>query len=564
MGSMFGGKFGASPTFSSPQPSLPAAGLHYFIVRPNKTMVPIVPVDQLPFQLKGVPRKLEPSQLASMHFLCEMPDAPQLQLESISQTGPANRFFAPDAKDRGAVVTMLSKRLPKSAPVFIDPKPNVQNTLEADNRKLRSASPTMPAQPSLASPPTVSLTDEIASEYRNDTQRFGYSPRTLPPSGIAPDLSKKEYCTYWIKTGECAFMSQGCRYKHEMPSVDKLRMIGFNAVPKWWKEKSAINPRLTWIQRRMNQGKELESQQATESLTRGGFRSLARREEKEHPATSESSEPKATESLGDLLTDLNTPKMTTRSASPMIMARLSGSDDTTKPRQVLLDMDKAWQRTGWIRRNSHSSSSASDGEVLEPTRSREAQNSLSSSRLSAEAPSHGPVDGAYKMPCHRQSCATSVEDCNSDYDEDIPAHAPHNSKIEMYNQFYQPSQPTIADHLLGNPEENHTIRPSGSNIPAGNFRVSKDHSSHLAAMKEHGLMSPKYGGNDEGVSLQNEIVTRTRARRQPRKKGNRSLTICMPANSTTPEASLKETTLTSDPKVVNVRSKKPSKTETTC
>jgi hypothetical protein len=96
-----------------------------------------------------------------------------------------------------------------------------------------------------------SYTEGIASVYQKDAQRYGFSPR-LSPSGIKPDPSKKEYCTHWIKTGDCAFMAQGCLYKHEMPSPQKLREIGFNAVPRWWKEKTALRGP-TWMQKRMQE-----------------------------------------------------------------------------------------------------------------------------------------------------------------------------------------------------------------------------------------------------------------------------------------------------------------------
>jgi hypothetical protein len=52
-------------------------------------------------------------------------------------------------------------------------------------------------------------------------------------------------------------MAQGCRYKHEMPSLEKLREIGFMSMPRWWKEKTALrNP--TWMQRRMQAETEKE------------------------------------------------------------------------------------------------------------------------------------------------------------------------------------------------------------------------------------------------------------------------------------------------------------------
>tara|TARA_R110002003_G_scaffold991_10_gene21922 strand:+ start:12959 stop:14125 length:1167 start_codon:yes stop_codon:yes gene_type:complete len=100
-----------------------------------------------------------------------------------------------------------------------------------------------------------SLTDNFAAIYQKDAQRVGYGMHY--PSGIEPDQSKKEFCTHWIKTGECAFISVGCKYKHEMPAIDKLRELGFTQLPKWWKEKSAITSRgPTWMQRRLASGSD--------------------------------------------------------------------------------------------------------------------------------------------------------------------------------------------------------------------------------------------------------------------------------------------------------------------
>lgn len=101
-----------------------------------------------------------------------------------------------------------------------------------------------------------SVTDTIASVYKQDAQRHAY--RAPPPSGIEPDPSKKIYCTHWIWTGECAYTVQGCKYKHEMPPVEKLRELGCkNGVPRWYKEKMAIQSRgPTWMQLRMNQSKD--------------------------------------------------------------------------------------------------------------------------------------------------------------------------------------------------------------------------------------------------------------------------------------------------------------------
>jgi hypothetical protein len=48
---------------SSAMVALPE-GLRYFVVRPDKTMTPLVPADQLPFQIPGLPRQLTPQQLS--------------------------------------------------------------------------------------------------------------------------------------------------------------------------------------------------------------------------------------------------------------------------------------------------------------------------------------------------------------------------------------------------------------------------------------------------------------------------------------------------------------------
>jgi hypothetical protein len=112
------------------------------------------------------------------------------------------------------------------------------------------------------------LSDSFANIYQKDAQRYNY--RTLPPSGVEADPSKKEFCTHWIKTGECAFTATGCRYKHEMPEPQKLRELGFTSQPKWWKDKSGIRS-LTWMQRRANQENDDESEQISEPSTRRAF-----------------------------------------------------------------------------------------------------------------------------------------------------------------------------------------------------------------------------------------------------------------------------------------------------
>ena len=64
--------------------------------------------------------------------------------------------------------------------------------------------------------------------------KYGYRPT---PSTLPPDVEKKTYCTYWIRTGECDYTQQGCRYKHEVPDLETLNRIGFRDFPLWWKRR---------------------------------------------------------------------------------------------------------------------------------------------------------------------------------------------------------------------------------------------------------------------------------------------------------------------------------------
>ena len=188
-------------------------------------IVPLVPVDQLPFQLQGIPRQLTHRQISDGGWkLCsETNQAPSALLIQAPTATSFPCHPSPTAKSR-----------------YLAPDHHVR----AESQQPRSTYMATLERPS-------SLTDTFASIYQKDAQRLGY--RVPHPSGIEPDPSKKEYCTHWIKTGECDWTAIGCKFKHEMPSIEKLRELGFvRGVPRWWKEKSAVVVRPpTWMQRRL-------------------------------------------------------------------------------------------------------------------------------------------------------------------------------------------------------------------------------------------------------------------------------------------------------------------------
>ncbi|RMZ74532.1 Zinc finger CCCH-type [Pyrenophora seminiperda CCB06] len=235
-------------------------GLRYYLLRQNdvrgSVIIPLVPVDQLPFSLQGVPRELTHRQMSDQgwKFFSETNEAPTLLSAEAPRTTTSPRYLAPDYHVRAVPQPVVVGK------TRIDPLLHPNKGREIVPESLHDSGMAVSNHPSF-------LVDKLASIYPKDAQRLGYhvsNPSgtesdpfkkefTKPwPSGIEPDSSKKEYCTHWIRTGECSFTAVGCKFKHDMPAIEKLHGLGFRSIPQWWKEKSAIGARSpTWMQRRL-------------------------------------------------------------------------------------------------------------------------------------------------------------------------------------------------------------------------------------------------------------------------------------------------------------------------
>ncbi|EEP75726.1 predicted protein [Uncinocarpus reesii 1704] len=52
---------------------------------------------------------------------------------------------------------------------------------------------------------------------------------------------KKEYCSFWLRHGECDYQQQGCIFKHEMPlDPAVLEKLGLRDIPRWYREKHIV------------------------------------------------------------------------------------------------------------------------------------------------------------------------------------------------------------------------------------------------------------------------------------------------------------------------------------
>ncbi|KAI6913582.1 hypothetical protein KC318_g11039 [Hortaea werneckii] len=230
----------------------------YFISRNNGVLVPLLPADELPYtiRLQGLPRVLRFDQTVGMQHVGTAPytgmtfkiedegahrstSQPPCGHHARSQSAvvnPVKKYLAPDALARQALAQTANNQ---HAPV---------TALEASNLSAHEASSNWRSTASTSRPTTSNTTQSIIDAIVStasgaaEAVRVGYIPRltVAPPSGAQPDQDKKEYCTYWIRTGECDYMQQGCLYKHEMPDKATLEKIGLGRnLPRWWIEKQS-------------------------------------------------------------------------------------------------------------------------------------------------------------------------------------------------------------------------------------------------------------------------------------------------------------------------------------
>jgi len=244
-----------------PQPNQPRP--LYFLSRNNGLLVPLVPADELPFnvRLQGVPRVMQIDKTYGMQHVgtatytgmtfkleCDIamqrsnsqpPAATHVRSQSSTPVNPFKQYLAPEALARQALAQSANNQAAAaiSAPATTHHPVSAHETSSnwRTNTTLPASNPT--------SDKTQHLIDSILASTSGaaEAARIGYtpSPTTTPPSGAQADQDKKEYCTYWIRTGECDYTQQGCLYKHEMPDKATLEKIGFRTMPRWWAEKQA-------------------------------------------------------------------------------------------------------------------------------------------------------------------------------------------------------------------------------------------------------------------------------------------------------------------------------------
>lgn len=223
-------------------------------------MVPLIAMDELPIhvQIGNVPRLLSSFDIPGM--------------TSVGVHDSRHRYYAVE-----------SINSPRPTPIN-SPRPTLLNSIHApasyhgQTSGLRASKPDLgrgnyvPFPPATTTTPLnasnaegsqlagtnstrctstgASVTDEskgsdTTATHRHSTPNAASATAAAPgawrqhaqPLDSASQSGAKEYCSYWLRRGECDYAQQGCIYKHEMPEdLETLERLGFRDLPAWYRQ----------------------------------------------------------------------------------------------------------------------------------------------------------------------------------------------------------------------------------------------------------------------------------------------------------------------------------------
>lgn len=279
MSSTFSPAAKSSLTYDTTAPGQASSNLpprpQHFITRGDGSITPLIAVDELPESIRiiGVPAII--SQAATLNMM-------NLGVQTRSQT----KYIVEMPEDSGSGNTCnLSQRSITTGGNFqsLDKRFGLLKTIKreedeeeeentaagvneveewrlgvnsVDETQVRIAIPP-PQSPSLlrvkkfgdltstrfAHALKAAIDAVVAANAKSGAIQTLRAPKALTP-GV---FGEKKYCTHWIRWGECDYMQQGCKYKHEMPDEETLVAIGIRSIPKWYKE--ANTPKNGWVER---------------------------------------------------------------------------------------------------------------------------------------------------------------------------------------------------------------------------------------------------------------------------------------------------------------------------
>ncbi|RAL08109.1 uncharacterized protein BO97DRAFT_473250 [Aspergillus homomorphus CBS 101889] len=198
----------------------------FFCTRPNGTLTPLVAVDELPahISIRGAPRVLSASETQGMTSLGTVGSRMQSYIleGAHPSTTRSSAAATPGHRSRDIDVQSALARLA------------ADESIPHSQRLVITALLQHGAAHNLLATPPSSGGWLVPTNSANPTGNG--ATRQSPHFN-----SKKEYCSYWIRHGECDYQQQGCLYKHEMPhDLAMLEKLGLRDIPRWYRDKYNI------------------------------------------------------------------------------------------------------------------------------------------------------------------------------------------------------------------------------------------------------------------------------------------------------------------------------------
>ncbi|WEW57621.1 hypothetical protein PRK78_003088 [Emydomyces testavorans] len=171
----------------------------FFVSRQDGSLTALIAVDELPplMSIRGVPRLLSQNDTQGM--------------TSLGSANHRGQFYVVDCFTQGSA--------------------NANNNIGEFK--------TMPSAPKAILEPVLTLEPLVLKQ--NGNRNGKELAKNNSTSRHNKSASKKEYCSFWIRHGECDYQQQGCIFKHEMPcDPAALEKLGLRDIPRWYREKHNV------------------------------------------------------------------------------------------------------------------------------------------------------------------------------------------------------------------------------------------------------------------------------------------------------------------------------------
>ena len=239
---------------------------HYFLVRPDKTAVPLIALDELhaDYEISGVPGTLKTEEIEkwNMARVGDLVDHPNFcyhvtflkkaasdTLPGIQQPSPAISEVLHDMEKVEIEEQKAPSEQGSSSGVTPDQTSSSAMTAGSEDDKVvneeakdvTSSSGNGTSEVSETSSHATQTSTNLRQDDVEDISRSEAKPEGDHPSktknAATPGIyGKKKFCTYWIRTGNCDYVQEGCKYLHVIPDEETRLRIGIRDMPRWAKE----------------------------------------------------------------------------------------------------------------------------------------------------------------------------------------------------------------------------------------------------------------------------------------------------------------------------------------